>query len=174
MIKRILAFWLVLTVTWTTTWIAAPTYAQQSPSNQASYEEAMQRLDGFMELIEELRSHIDRSQFDLNDLLEKLDYQADNIINFVEEEIYFEQYPGLLRGAKGTLMSRSGNALDQSVLLATLLRDAGFEARIVEGRLDPEDAHELLHTSFRTRKAPAGPFDPDYSPAIPSGFKKRM
>jgi hypothetical protein len=32
----------------------------------------------------------------------------------------------VLRGPLGTLFSRSGNAIDQALLLAGLLRDAGF------------------------------------------------
>ena len=117
------------------------------------YEEAKRRLDLFMDRIEELRSHIDRSQFDLDALLEKLDFDADNIIKFVKEEIYFEQYPGLLRGAQGTLMSRAGNALDQSVLLATLLRSAGYEARIHRGVLPPAQIAVLGNELFQERTA---------------------
>lgn len=111
----------------------------------------MARLDEFMDLIEELRSHIDRSQFDLDALLDKLDYDAENLVDFVTNEIHFEQYSGLLRGAQGTLMSRAGNSLDQSVLLARLLKDAGYEARVVRGRLPLETANELFDQSAVSR-----------------------
>jgi hypothetical protein len=78
---------------------------------------------------------IDRGQFDLSALLDELDYDHEQIISFVRNEIRLEDYPGLLRGARGTLESRAGNSLDQSTLLATLLKDAGFDARIVEGEI---------------------------------------
>ena len=102
-------------------------------SQEMSTEDMIARINKVTDSIEEVRSYIDRSQFDLDALVEKLDYDADKIINFVKDEIYFEQYPGLLRGARGALMSSAGNALDQSVLLATLLGNAGFEARIATG-----------------------------------------
>ncbi len=144
MFRRTLACALILTLSWTGwAWAAGPAFAQEPPK-QLSYEETMARLDRFMELIEELRSHVDRSQFDLDALLDKLDYDADGIIKFVNEEIYFEQYPGLLRSAHGTLMSRAGNSLDQSVLLARLLKDAGYEARVARGKLPREEAELLI------------------------------
>jgi hypothetical protein len=78
---------------------------------------------------------IDRSQFDLSALLDALEYDDEQIIAFVRNEIRLDDYPGLLRGPRGTLESRAGNSLDQSMLLATLLKDAGFDARIVEGEI---------------------------------------
>ena len=144
MIRRTLACSLILTLSWTGwAWAAGPAFAQATPQ-PFTYELAMERLDRFVELIEELRSHIDRSQFDLEALLDKLDYDPERIADFVKTEIRFEQYPGLLRGAMGTLMSGAGNSLDQSVLLATLLRDSGYEARISRGSLSTDLAQSLV------------------------------
>src|SRR5690606_19333666 len=98
----------------------------------------------YMSLIQELRGYIDRSQFDLEALLDTLYYDEEEIIAFVRDNIYFEQYPGLLRGAQVTLSSRAGNALDQSLLLAQLLKDAGLDARIARGRLSVDEAEALL------------------------------
>lgn len=108
------------------------------------YNAALSRLDDFMGLLSQLRTSIDRSQFDLDTLLEKLNFDADEIINFVTEEIHFEQYAGLLRGAQGTLMNRAGNALDQAVLLAALLNDAGYEARIKRADISDKLATTLV------------------------------
>ena len=111
--------------------IAAPS----EPHVGVDMKVKMQHLSRTMEIFKSLRSNIDRSQFDLEALLEKLEYDDEAIIRFVDEQIAYQPYQGLLRGALGTLMSRAGNSLDQSVLLATLLRDAGFDARITQGRL---------------------------------------
>ncbi len=127
-------------------------WAQPVASNQ-DLEHSMARLDRFMTLVEELRSHVDRSQFDTEALLEALDYDETNIVAFVRDEIRFEQYPGLLRGARSTLSSRAGNALDQAVLLAGLLKDAGFDARIVRGILSEKEARSLLE-NLATEGAP--------------------
>ena len=116
------------------------------------YQQHLDDLNQFMGLVEELRDQIDRSSFDLEALLDKLDYDAERIAAFVREEIYFEQYSGLLRGAQGTLMSRSGNALDQSVLLATLLNDAGYDARIGVGSLDGDSIRRLLQLLTQRRR----------------------
>ncbi len=127
-------------------------------SNEAKYKKTIEKLDKIWSLLEELRSTLDRTQFDVDALLERLDYNPDKIINFVINDIYYEQYKGLLRGAKGTLMSRSGNALDQSVLLGKLLNDAGLEARIVRATLAEEQSKKLLSTMLdkRNKELPIG------------------
>lgn len=101
-------------------------------------------LTQIIEDIERLRTVIDRSYFETEAVLNQSDFESEIIIDFVRDRICFEQYPGLLRGSKGTLMSRAGNALDQSFLLASLLRDAGYDARIVRGELDSHSATILL------------------------------
>lgn len=121
-----------------------------------------ERLDReeFLALIQKVRSYIDRSQFDLEALIDELDYDPERIVAFVRDDIAFEAYPGLLRGAAGTLESRAGNSLDQAVLLATLLKDAGYDARICRGRLSTRQAAALI---ARMRRAsdypPAADFD---------------
>ena len=130
--------------------------AQTRPSD---YDQALARLDLFMEKLEELRSHIDRTQFDVDALSFELAFEdAETIVAYVRDNIYFEQYPGLLRGPTGTLMSRAGNVLDQAVLLQKLLEDAGYETRIVRGTLDDEQAQALVRQMAvkRTPEPPIG------------------
>ena len=152
-LRRVVASSLVVSLTLMGySWAAGPVLGQVPSASGES--EAMERLDRFHELLLELRSHLDRSQFDLDALLERLDHDPDEILRFVTEEIYFEQYPGLLRGAQGTLMARAGNALDQAVLLATLLKDAGRDARIARVTLGPEQA-ALLIRQMNVERRPA-------------------
>jgi hypothetical protein len=93
-------------------WVQA---AQSNPGDdKPSPGYYLDKIDQLMSAAEAMRSSIDRSAFDLDVLLDNTDYKAENIISFVKEEVGFEQYPGTLRGPLGTLMSRSGNALDQS------------------------------------------------------------
>ena len=105
---------------------------------------ALDQLDRFVAKLEQLKTEIDRSRFDLEALLDREEFDEQKIIAFVRDEISFEQYPGLLRGAQGTLISGAGNALDQALLLATLLKDAGLDARIVRGRIDAKQARLML------------------------------
>ena len=97
------------------------------------YTESMDRTEQF---VRDFRATLNRTTFDQEALLESLDYDADSIIEFVRASISFEQYPGVLRGPKGTLLSRAGNSIDQAILLAKLLRDAGYDARIAGAELD--------------------------------------
>ena len=111
----------------------------------SEYEQALANLDIFMDKLEELRSHIDRTQFDVEELSFELAPEGpEAIIDWVRNNIYFEQYPGLLRGAQGTLMSRAGNALDQAILLQKLLSDAGYETQIARGLLSDKQAQLLV------------------------------
>lgn len=112
--------------------------------NSLTFESALERVTRQIDALDEARGDIDRAQFDAEELLLELDYESDLVLRFVRENIAFQHYRGLLRGARGTLMSRSGNALDQSVLLASLLRDAGMEARILRTTLTPADSQRLL------------------------------
>ncbi len=123
-------------------------------------DEISSTLFALVDFAEEARPHVHREEFELEARLDKLDYDATQILQFVSEWIAFEPYPGLLRGATGTLMSRGGNSIDQAVLLATLLRDAGFEARISQGELSPGDARKLVAMLIRPLPA-ADPWDED-------------
>ena len=127
------------------------------------------KLDEYIDALIVLGDQIDRSHFDLEAVLEQLDFESTSIVDFVKTKIYFEQYSGLLRGAQGTLMSRSGNSLDQSVLLATLLNQSGFDARILRGQLSSKEAHHLLKEMARERE-PRRPIGDEAG--IESGFRK--
>lgn len=58
----------------------------------------------------------------------------------VRDSIAFDAYPGILRGAEGTLAARAGNAWDRALLLRTLLDDMMLSTRLATGRLDDATA----------------------------------
>jgi hypothetical protein len=92
--------------------------------------------------------------FDREQILDELGYDADSIVDFVKNEITYQAYPGVLRGIEGTLAGRSGNAHDQALVLAALLKDAGYEAQILVGKLS-EDQARLLYNSVAMPELPA-------------------
>ena len=55
------------------------------------------------------------------------------IFEYVRNGIFFDAYWGLLRGGLRTYYDRYGNSLDQSSLLVSLLRAAGYPARFAYG-----------------------------------------
>ena len=66
-------------------------------------------------------------------LAEQLGYSPARIYQWVYDQVRFESYWGSLKGAKGALLARSGNATDQASLLIALLRYSGVPARYVRG-----------------------------------------
>ncbi len=77
-----------------------------------------------------------------------LDGDLARIKDFVRDEIGYEVYAGSLRGARGTLWSEHGNALDQASLLIAMLRAAGVPARYARTTLEAEAARALVETVF--------------------------
>lgn len=80
----------------------------------------------------------------VDDLIEKLDYDPGAAFHFVRDEIRFDPYRGILRGAEGVLGGQAGNAYDRSLLLKRILEDMGFEARLVYGQLPEARCRALL------------------------------
>ena len=73
-----------------------------------------------------------------------LEFDAERIYRFVSDEIRYEPYSGILRGARGTLASRAGNSADQALLLAALLEASLLPVRFAIGELNGDAAEALL------------------------------
>ena len=84
-------------------------------------------IDAFKSQLTQLRRAVDKSKFDPEALLDQLDYEAEFILDYVSNDIVFQPYEGVLRGVAGILRARSGNSLDQSILLASVLKSAGYD-----------------------------------------------
>ena len=65
----------------------------------------------------------------------KLNYDPQQIFNFLHTQIGYNSYTGSLRGARGTLWSSAGNALDVASLGVALDRASGIPAQYVQGTL---------------------------------------
>ena len=111
-------------------------------------------VDAARERIELLRAEVDRADAALpdrawtrEDLAFELAFEDPDAIGaWVRDEIGFQAYRGVLRGADGTLRAGAGNAWDQSLLLTSLLLDAGYAARIARATLPDEPALELVQS----------------------------
>lgn len=135
-------------------WPAAALSAQaplvRLASNPSTPAGGTERID---RILRAMRSTVDEASFDPERMAERLDDQggAEAIVDWVTNNIRFESYRGLLRGSKGTLISGAGNTLDQAMLLAQMLRDSGYDARIVRGTLDEKNAARLVDSMFGSR-----------------------
>jgi hypothetical protein len=130
--------------------VGMPLAAAQPDARAPDYAALAAEVDRLERRLERLREAVDQTRFDPDELVFELAFDAGAIVAFVREEIAFHPYDGLLRGMRGTLMTRAGNSLDQALLLAYLLRSAGLDARLVRGTLEESQVVSLL-----ARTAPA-------------------
>jgi hypothetical protein len=77
-----------------------------------------------------------------------LSKDSDAIFRFVADQVSYNVYAGVLRGARGTLWSCAGNSYDSSLLLASMLNEAGFQCRFINGSLDSSKARILVEDIF--------------------------
>ena len=76
-----------------------------------------------------------------------LDYDPMAAFTFVRDRIAFDPYPGVLRGASGTLSARAGNAWDRAALLAALLDAMVVPYQFAFADLDTSTAERLVERS---------------------------
>src|SRR5208282_4063565 len=78
----------------------------------------------------------------------QLDYDPNQIFNFLHTQMGYESYVGSLQGARGTLWSSAGNALDVASLGVALMRASGIPAQYVSGTLSFQQAQTLILSMF--------------------------
>lgn len=128
-------------------------YTARAQSAEEAREQLLEGFDELQRVLEATRSELDPTRADVDELAFELAFEEpEAIARWVQQNIAFEAYPGLLRGPTGTLAAGAGNALDQAVLLARLMNDAGYQADVVRARLTDEAALALVET-IRTDRA---------------------
>jgi uncharacterized repeat protein (TIGR01451 family) len=78
----------------------------------------------------------------------RLNYDPQQIFNFLQQDIGYNSYLGSVRGARGTLWSSAGNALDVASLGVALMRASGIPAQYEQGKLSQGDAQQLIRSMF--------------------------
>ncbi|MGD1072439.1 MAG: hypothetical protein ABSB15_20125 [Bryobacteraceae bacterium] len=77
-----------------------------------------------------------------------LGHDPQQIFNFLRNGVGYQAYAGSLRGARGTLWSLAGNALDRASLLVALLKASGYTTQYVQGTLTQAQAQPLILPMF--------------------------
>lgn len=86
--------------------------------------------------------------WELEALAQALGPESEAAFAFVRDRLALDPYPGLLRGAEGTLAARAGNSLDRALLLAALLSQHGRTTRLAFTTLDDATAGSVLARSL--------------------------
>jgi uncharacterized membrane protein len=81
----------------------------------------------------------------------KLNYDPQQIFRFLHEDVGYNAYAGSVRGARGTLWSGAGNALDVANLGVALMRASGVPAQYEQGTLSQGQAQQLILGMFPAR-----------------------
>jgi hypothetical protein len=122
-------------------------------------EPVQKRLAETLGLIDDLEALLPDDAEDLNDLAFAIDFEYDRALTLVRDRVRFEPYVGVLRGVEGTLATGRGNAWDQALLLASLLKTLGAEAQVVSAPLDPIAAEQLLARTLSAPPPTDAPFE---------------
>jgi hypothetical protein len=92
---------------------------------------------------------IPESEWDLDALAASFGGDPRAAFHLVRDTIRYEPYPGVLRGAQGTLAARAGNSFDRALLLAALLERMGHTVRFATADLDADVARGLVELSLQ-------------------------
>jgi large repetitive protein len=125
--------------------LSSPAPAPTDAASIASMRDASQKL----------LASTPKSVFDVDQKSAELGPDVSRIFAFVRDDIRHQIYAGVLRGARGTLTGRAGNAWDKAVLLSALLRHHGREVRFARGRLTPDRTTVLVTKMFDQAHQPA-------------------
>ena len=117
----------------------------------------------YAEAFNALAQEIDPRFFDVDGLAEHLDYDVLNAVKYVQDQIAYDPYLGVMKGPGGTISTQSGSVWDQAVLLAALINAMGGEAMLGVGKLTEEDALTLLKIGITNSLEPEDGLQ-DYDP----------
>lgn len=109
------------------------------------------RLETSMTAIEDSDRLAPRDRWDPAYVVETVGVEPEKLFTWVRGNVLWVPYRGALRGPVGVLMDRRGNSLDQALLLAALLRQAGKSVRLVHADLTGA-AIDALWTRLSTKR----------------------
>ncbi len=121
---------------------AAAVAALSPDQKQQAYDTQVKALQQRVVRVQSFVDNFPAELLDIAALAQSLP-TPDAAFVYVRDHIALEPYPGVMKGAAGTLESRGGNAIDRALLLAAILKQRGVTARIVRGKLAPERAQAL-------------------------------
>jgi hypothetical protein len=125
---------------------------QSAGDSEPSTEERAHAAQNFAALSAALRRYANTLPPDPADplnLVAEVGADPDALFDWVAQHTRLVAYRGSLRDARGVLLDRAGNSLDRALLLVTLMRLTGQEARLAHATLSVDQARALLPASRR-------------------------
>ena len=134
--------------------VSASALAQMPPEQkQELYQKRVEALDGWVSSIENNVNQDPATNTDVAALAHSLS-GPQAAFEYVRDNIALEPYPGVLKGAVATLVTRGGNDMDRALLLAAILAEQGAgDLQIAHGQLSPKQASTLLQQITATPDA---------------------
>lgn len=137
---------------WVMTYVSAASASPTGPYLASAAER--QKSARYAQTLADLAAQVDAKFYDVDALAEALDFDIENAVRFVESDIHYDPYLGVMRGPQGTLSTESGSSWDQAVLLAALIDAMGGEAMLALGTLPEEEATALLARGIVSASTP--------------------
>jgi transglutaminase-like putative cysteine protease len=110
---------------------------------QQAYKDEVQTLQDRLTRLQAYLDGFPKALTDVDSLAPTLT-TPEAAFEFVRDRVALEPYPGVMKGARPTLLTRGGNSLDRALLLAAILKQNGVPVKIAHGKLPPDQAQKLL------------------------------
>jgi hypothetical protein len=133
-------------------------FTPRSEANQSGVylasADVRQKALSYSKAFQDLAAKVEPRFYSVDGLIDALDYDVEAAVNFVENEIAYDPYLGVMRGPDGTISAEAGSSWDQAVLLAALINAMGGEAMLALGKLPSEESIDLLARGIVNRQLP--------------------
>jgi hypothetical protein len=123
--------------------VAASVAAMSPEERRAAYDFEVEELRARLQRLDAYLHRFPASLTDVDALAGELP-TPDAALAFIRDQIALEPYPGLMKGAAGSLVTRGGNALDRALLLSAILKRKQISTQIAHARLSDDQAQQLL------------------------------
>jgi hypothetical protein len=121
-----------------------PSPPSTAPADDANRRQSAAELARMFRALELAEREIPRHTFDPPAIVNQVGHNPAKLFEWVRDNTRWIPYRGSLRGPAGVLMDRMGNSLDRSLLLADLLRLAGYKAQLAHATLGDDQARQVL------------------------------
>lgn len=138
-------------------WYLGPALTASAATDEERAVGFSAQIQSSMQALEDGDRDGPRDHWDPQYVVDAVGIEPNDLNQWVRDSVRWMPYYGALRGAEGVLMDRIGNSLDQSLLLARLLKTAGHEVRLAHATLTTSTVEKLWEELKAARQQSAHP-----------------